>query len=70
MRLEWQRSQQAVSLQFASLSEGFDQLIRVSASFSNANAHVAKDYLRFVACKGQEELELAKSRLRGLKAFL
>lgn len=44
--------------------------IPASASFSNANAHVAEDYLRFVACKSQEELELAKRRLRGLKAFL
>ncbi len=41
-----------------------------TASFSNANTHVAEDYLRFVACKSDEELALAKLRLKALKAFL
>ena len=40
------------------------------ASFSNANAHVADDYLRFVACKSDAELELARRRLEGLKSFI
>lgn len=41
-----------------------------TASFSNANSHVAADYLRFVACKTQAEIDLAKHRLRGLKKYL
>ena len=40
------------------------------AYLSNGNSHVAADYLRFVACKTQAEIDLAKERLRGLKKYL
>ena len=40
------------------------------ASFSNANSQVAAEYLRFVACKTQAEIDLEKYRLRGLRRYL
>ncbi len=47
-----------------------NRLIMAIASFSNANSQVAAEYLRFVACKTQAEIDLAKDRLRGLRRYL
>jgi kynurenine aminotransferase len=41
-----------------------------SEFYTDANSHVAEDYLRFAVCKPDEVLEDAKERLRGLKKFL
>ncbi len=38
--------------------------------YTDANAHIAEDYLRFAVCKEDSVLEEAKERLRGLKKFL
>ncbi|TLD33679.1 hypothetical protein PspLS_00926 [Pyricularia sp. CBS 133598] len=38
--------------------------------FTDANAHIVEDYLRFAVCKPDDVLELAKERLRGLKKFI
>jgi len=41
-----------------------------SEFYTDANAHIVEDYLRFAVCKPDEVLEEAKERLRGLKKFL
>lgn len=38
--------------------------------YTEANAHMAEDYLRFAVCKEDEVLDEAKERLRGLKKYL
>ncbi|MCJ1260699.1 hypothetical protein MMC22_000561 [Lobaria immixta] len=38
--------------------------------YTNANAHLASDYLRFAVCKDDDVLEGAKDRLRGLKRWM
>jgi len=38
--------------------------------FTDANAHLAEDWLRFAVCKEDEVLERAKERLRGLGRFI
>ena len=38
--------------------------------YTEENAHVVKDYLRFAVCKDDEVLERAKERLRNLKKFM
>lgn len=38
--------------------------------YTEANAKLAEDYLRFAVCKPDDVLELAKERLRGLKKFI
>ncbi|KAL2024131.1 hypothetical protein VTK56DRAFT_9911 [Thermocarpiscus australiensis] len=41
-----------------------------SEFFTDANAHIVEDYLRFAVCKPDEVLEEAKERLRGLRRYL
>lgn len=38
--------------------------------YTDENAHMAEDYLRFAVCKEDSVLEEAKSRLRGLKKYM
>ena len=38
--------------------------------FTDKNAHLAEDWLRFAVCKPDEVLEQAKERLRGLKKYI
>ncbi|KAM5446358.1 arylformamidase [Microsporum audouinii] len=38
--------------------------------YTDANAHIAEDYLRFAVCKPDHVLETAKERLRGLKKYI
>lgn len=38
--------------------------------YTDANSHIAEDYLRFAVCKNDDILETAKERLRGLKKYL
>jgi len=38
--------------------------------YSEANAHLAENYLRFSVCKPDSVLDMAKERLRGLKKFI
>jgi len=38
--------------------------------YTDENAHIAEDWLRFAVCKDDEVLERAKERLRGLKKFM
>lgn len=38
--------------------------------YTDANAHLAEDYIRFAVCKTDEVLEEAKERLRGLKKYI
>ena len=38
--------------------------------YTEENAHIAEDYLRFAICKNDDVLEQAKERLRGLKAYM
>ena len=38
--------------------------------YTDGNAHIVADYLRFAVCKEDEVLERAKERLRGLKKFI
>lgn len=38
--------------------------------YTEANAHVVQDYLRFAVCKEDEVLERAKERLRGLRQYM
>lgn len=38
--------------------------------YTQANAHLAEDYVRFAVCKDDEVLEEAKRRLRGLKKYM
>ena len=38
--------------------------------YTNVNAHIAEDYLRFAVCKNDDVLETAKERLRGLKKYI
>ncbi|OTA22438.1 hypothetical protein BTJ68_14690 [Hortaea werneckii EXF-2000] len=38
--------------------------------FTDANAHIVEDWLRFAVCKDDEVLEKAKERLRGLKKYI
>lgn len=38
--------------------------------YTDANASIAEDYLRFAVCKPDEVLESAKERLRGLKKYI
>ncbi|KAK0704837.1 pyridoxal phosphate-dependent transferase [Lasiosphaeris hirsuta] len=41
-----------------------------SEFYTDANAHIVEDYLRFAVCKPDEVLEDAKERLRGLKKYI
>jgi len=38
--------------------------------YTEQNAHIAEDYMRFAVCKPDEVLEGAKDRLRGLKKYI
>jgi kynurenine aminotransferase len=38
--------------------------------YTEANAHLGEDWLRFAVCKDDEVLEGAKERLRGLRRFM
>lgn len=38
--------------------------------YTEANAYMAEDYVRFAVCKDDEVLEEAKNRLRGLKKYM
>jgi kynurenine aminotransferase len=38
--------------------------------YTDKNAYLAEDYLRFAVCKDDEILEAAKDRLRGLKKYM
>lgn len=38
--------------------------------YTDANAHLAEDYIRFAVCKEDAVLEDAKERLRGLKQYI
>jgi kynurenine aminotransferase len=38
--------------------------------YTDENAHIAEDYLRFAVCKEDEVLELAKERLRRLRKYI
>lgn len=38
--------------------------------YTDGNAKIAEDYLRFAVCKNDDVLEMAKERLRGLKKYL
>ncbi|KAK4541377.1 hypothetical protein LTR36_007978 [Oleoguttula mirabilis] len=38
--------------------------------FTDANAHIVEDWLRFAVCKEDEVLEKAKERLRGLRKYI
>ena len=42
----------------------------LQAFFSEGNASIGESYLRFIVCKTDEQLELAKDRLRGLRALI
>ncbi|KAK0634665.1 pyridoxal phosphate-dependent transferase [Bombardia bombarda] len=41
-----------------------------SEFYTEANAHIVEDYLRFAVCKPDDVLETAKERLRGLKKYI
>ncbi|KAK5656260.1 hypothetical protein OQA88_5023 [Cercophora sp. LCS_1] len=41
-----------------------------SEFYTDANAHIVEDYLRFAVCKPDNILEDAKERLRGLKKYI
>ena len=38
--------------------------------YTEENAHIVEDYLRFAVCKNDDVLENAKKRLRGLKKYI
>lgn len=38
--------------------------------YTDYNAHIGEDWLRFAVCKEDEVLESAKERLRGLKKYI
>ena len=38
--------------------------------YTEENAHLAEDYIRFAVCKDDKVLEDAKERLRGLKKYM
>lgn len=38
--------------------------------YTDENARIAEDYLRFAVCKNDDVLETAKERLRGLKKYI
>lgn len=38
--------------------------------YTDPNAWIAQDYMRFAVCKEDEVLETAKERLRGLKKYI
>ncbi|KAH6695392.1 aminotransferase class I and II [Plectosphaerella plurivora] len=38
--------------------------------YTDKNAHIAEDYIRFAVCKTDDVLETAKERLRGLKKYI
>lgn len=38
--------------------------------YTDVNANIAEDYLRFAVCKNDDVLETAKERLRGLKKYI
>ena len=38
--------------------------------YTEQNAHLSEDYLRFSICKNDDVLEQAKERLRGLKKYM
>ena len=38
--------------------------------FTDDNAHLAEDWLRFAVCKPDDVLDTAKERLRGLRKFM
>ncbi len=41
-----------------------------SEFYTEENAHVAEDWLRFAVCKNDDVLDMAKERLRGLKRYM
>ena len=41
-----------------------------SLAFYYSTTKTAEEYLRFVVCKTDSEIDVAKDRLRGLKPFL
>jgi kynurenine aminotransferase len=41
-----------------------------SEFFTDANANIMEDWLRFAVCRTDDRLELAKERLRGLKKYI
>ena len=41
-----------------------------SEFYTDENAHIVEDYVRFAVCKEDEVLEMAKERLRMLKKFI
>jgi len=41
-----------------------------SEFYTDENAHIVEDYLRFAVCKPDDVLETAKERLRGLKKYI
>ena len=38
--------------------------------YTDENAHLAEDWLRFAVCKEDDVLEKAKDRLKGLERFM
>ena len=38
--------------------------------FTDDNAHIVEDWLRFAICKNDDVLDKAKDRLRGLKKYM
>jgi kynurenine aminotransferase len=38
--------------------------------YTEENAHIAENYLRFAVCKNDDVLDMAKQRLRGLKEYI
>ncbi|KAJ3474136.1 hypothetical protein NLG97_g9974 [Lecanicillium saksenae] len=38
--------------------------------YTDENAHLAEDYIRFAVCKEDAVLEEAKNKLRGLKKYM
>lgn len=41
-----------------------------SEFYTQANKHMAQDYLRFAVCQTDAKLEVAKERLRGLGRWM
>lgn len=38
--------------------------------YTDGNAHIGEDWIRFSICKPDQDLEEAKARLRGLKQYM
>lgn len=38
--------------------------------YTDLNAHLAENYLRFAICKDDDILDMAKDRLRGLRVYM